>query len=51
MARDFARPVSPLLYYLQRWLLGGVALVLTLFLIDVGAAIRLHVPMLGPNLR
>ena len=36
----FARPVSPPLYYLLRWLLGGVAVLLAATLVGLAAAAR-----------
>lgn len=46
----FSRPVSPALYYLLRWLLGGIAVLLGVLLVDAGVAVRLHTPMSGISL-
>jgi ABC-type transport system involved in multi-copper enzyme maturation permease subunit len=37
----FARPVSPLLYYLQRWLLGGVVVLVATSVVGLAAAARI----------
>ncbi len=44
----FAKPVSPPLYYLQRWLLGLVAVAVGAAVVAETIAVRFGVPMLGP---
>jgi hypothetical protein len=46
----FARPVSPALYYLQRWLLGGVAVAVGVVIVGLAVSARLHTPMIDPAL-
>jgi ABC-type transport system involved in multi-copper enzyme maturation permease subunit len=46
----FARPVSPPLYYLQRWLLGGAAVVLAVGLVALGVSARLQTSLIGGGL-
>jgi len=43
----FAKPVSPPLYYLQRWLLGGLAVLLGAAIVGQVIAARFAVPLLG----
>lgn len=43
----FTKPVHPVAYYLLQWLLGGVAVVTTILLIDGVLAVRLHGAMPG----
>jgi hypothetical protein len=44
----FAKPVSPPLYYLQRWLLGLVAVAVGTAVVAETIAVRFGVPVLGP---
>ncbi|MGE5230568.1 MAG: hypothetical protein ACM3NS_02435 [Deltaproteobacteria bacterium] len=44
----FAKPVSPPLYYLQRWLLGLVAVAVGTVVVAETIAVRFGVPVLGP---
>jgi hypothetical protein len=45
----FAKPVSPPLYYLQRWLLGLVALLVGAAVVAQTIAARFDVPLLSPE--
>lgn len=45
----FAKPVSPPLYYLQRWLLGLVAVAVGAAVVAETIAVRFGVPVLGPG--
>lgn len=38
----FAKPVSPVAYYLQRWLIGGLGVLLTVLLFAAGLAMARH---------
>lgn len=46
----FAKPVSPPLYYLQRWLLGAVAVLVGAVPIAAAIGLRFGVAMPGPSL-
>jgi len=46
----FATPVTPALYYLQRWLVGGVVVTFALVLIDAVIAWRVDAPIAGAEL-
>ena len=43
----FAKPVSPPLYYLQRWLLGGIAVLLAAVVVGSTIAARFDLPLVG----
>jgi hypothetical protein len=43
----FAKPVSPPLYYLQRWLLGGIAVLLGAVVVGLTIAVRFDIPLVG----
>jgi hypothetical protein len=45
----FAKPVSPPLYYLQRWLLGGVAMLLGAAVVGLTLAARFDLPLVGAD--
>ncbi len=45
----FAKPVSPPLYYLQRWLLGLAAVLVGAAVVAEAIALRFGVPVLGPT--
>jgi hypothetical protein len=46
----FAKPVNPALYYLQRWLIGGVAVTVAALPIAHTIATRFDIPVVGPGL-
>ena len=46
----FARPVSPALYYLQRWILGAVTVTLAVVIVGLAVSTRLHTAMIDPAL-
>lgn len=46
----FAKPVNPALYYLQRWLIGGMAVAVAALPIAYAIATRFGIPVLGVGL-
>jgi hypothetical protein len=46
----FAKPVSPALYYLQRWLIGAPAVLLGAGIVAYPIGVRFDVPMVGVSL-
>lgn len=45
----FSKPVSPPLYYLQRWLLGGIAVLVGAVIVGLTIAARFDIPLVGPG--
>jgi len=45
----FAKAVSPSLYYLQRWLLGGIAVLLGALVVGLSIAARFDIPLVGAS--